>query len=252
MFLNYLRCHDDIGWGLDYDYLSEFGMSEVAHKRFLNDYFTGKFEGSPSLGELYNDDESLGDARLCGTTASLCGIESALDADDKECLETATDCDIMLHAYMLTQSGIPVIYSGDEVAQLNDKTYHDDPDKSADSRYLHRGKFDWKRAGDRKDIKTPQGRIYNALLKLETIRRANPAFTASAYFATLTTANDRVLGIRREHEGQCVCAYFNFSEKPQSVYFDAILTGKDLVTGEEIGGLTYELKPYGFLWILTD
>ncbi len=252
VFLNYLRCHDDIGWGLDYDYLSGFGMSEVAHKRFLNDYFTGKFEGSPSLGELYNDDESLGDARLCGTTASLCGIESALDADDKERLETAIDCDIMLHAYMLTQSGIPVIYSGDEVAQLNDQTYHDDPDKSADSRYLHRGKFDWKRAGDRKDIKTPQGRIYNALLKLETIRRANPAFTASAEFATLTTANDRVLGIRREHEGQCVCAYFNFSEKPQSVYFDAILTGKDLVTGEEIGGLTYELKPYGFLWILTD
>ena len=36
------------------------------------------------------------------------------------------------------------------------------------------------------------------------------------------------------------------------MYFDAILTGKDLVTGEKIGGLTYELKPYGFLWILTD
>ncbi|MBQ3952059.1 MAG: amylosucrase, partial [Oscillospiraceae bacterium] len=37
VFLNYLRCHDDIGWGLDYPYLWQFGMDEVGHKRFLND-----------------------------------------------------------------------------------------------------------------------------------------------------------------------------------------------------------------------
>ncbi|MBR3107404.1 MAG: amylosucrase, partial [Clostridia bacterium] len=62
-FLNYLRCHDDIGWGLDYPYLSRFGMHEIPHKKYLNDYFTGKWPGSPSCGELYNDDPRLGDAR---------------------------------------------------------------------------------------------------------------------------------------------------------------------------------------------
>ena len=72
LFLNYLRCHDDIGWGLDYPWLGErFGWNEVAHKRYLNDWFTGKFSGSNARGELYNDDPRLGDARLCGTTASL-------------------------------------------------------------------------------------------------------------------------------------------------------------------------------------
>ena len=30
-FLNYLRCHADIGWGLDYAYLRQFGVAEVAH-----------------------------------------------------------------------------------------------------------------------------------------------------------------------------------------------------------------------------
>ena len=30
-FQNYLRCHDDIGWGLDYGFLSLFGTDEVAH-----------------------------------------------------------------------------------------------------------------------------------------------------------------------------------------------------------------------------
>ena len=78
LFLNYLRCHDDIGWGLDYPWLRErFGADEVSHKKYLNDYFTGKWPGSPARGELYNDAPRLGDARLCGTTASLCGLEAA-------------------------------------------------------------------------------------------------------------------------------------------------------------------------------
>jgi chromosome segregation protein len=119
-FLNYLRCHDDIGWGLDYDFLSHYGQREVPHKRFLNDYFCGWQPGSPSRGELYNDDPRLGDARLCGTTASLCGIEAARYERDDAKLEWALRQDLMLHAYMFTLSGIPVLYSGDDVAQEND------------------------------------------------------------------------------------------------------------------------------------
>ena len=249
VFLNYLRCHDDIGWGLDYDYLQGFGMNEVAHKRFLNDYFTGKFEGSPSHGELYNDDESLGDARLCGTTASLCGIEEALKQDDKEALQIAVDCDIMLHAYMLTQSGIPVIYSGDEIAQQNDYSYHDDPDKSADSRYLHRGKFDWKAAENRSDAKTVEGGIYQTLHKLEEIRASHDVFTASAQFGTVSTGSNHVLGLCREVEGEKLFAFFNFSNEEQTFYFDGVISGKELVSGEEIRGISSTLKPYGFMWI---
>ena len=43
VFLNYLRCHDDIGWGLDYEYLRQFGLEEVPHKKYLNDYLKGAF-----------------------------------------------------------------------------------------------------------------------------------------------------------------------------------------------------------------
>ena len=122
LFLNYLRCHDDIGWGLDYDTLGSWGMREVEHKRFLNQYFTGKFEGSGSRGELYNDDPVTQDARFCGTTASMCGVESALYEKDETKLKAAITQDLMLHAYMLTQSGIPMLYSGDEIGQVNDYT----------------------------------------------------------------------------------------------------------------------------------
>ena len=62
IFQNYLRCHDDIGWGLDYDFLARFGMQEVPHKKYLNDFFTGKTANSFAIGELYNDDPRPGGA----------------------------------------------------------------------------------------------------------------------------------------------------------------------------------------------
>ena len=127
VFLNYLRCHDDIGWGLDYGFLSQLGMEEVPHKNYLNDFFLGKAGKSNSCGELYNYDPVTQDARFCGTTASLCGIETALLKKDKTALKKAIDLDVMLHAYMFMQNGIPILYSGEEVAQLNDHSYREDP-----------------------------------------------------------------------------------------------------------------------------
>ncbi len=179
LFLNYLRCHDDIGWGLDYPWLqAHFGTDEVAHKKYLNDWFTGKWPGSDSRGELYNDDPRLGDARLCGTTASLCGVEAADYEKNPFKLERAIACDLMLHAWMLTQSGIPVLYSGDEVGQLNDYSYHHDGEKWDDSRYIHRGNFQWDLAHMRHDETTRQGKQFMSLRRLEQIRAAEPAFDA--------------------------------------------------------------------------
>ena len=250
VFLNYLRCHDDIGWGLDYDWLSEHGMQQPTHKRFLNDYFIGKFEGSVSRGELYNDDLILQDARLCGTTASLCGIEAALWDDDEEQLALAIEADIMLHAFMFTQSGIPVIYSGDEVGQLNDYLYHADINKKFDSRYLHRGKFDWKLADERKKAGSYQNKIFEALRKLETIRAENDVFVSQAAFTPFETGSDQVLGILRQHEGQRLIALFNFSEKAQTVLLEEEFPYTDLYTEKDRIDTKIELKPYGFLWAL--
>ena len=118
IFQNYLRCHDDIGWGLDYDFLKNFSIDEVSHKKFLNDFFTGKYPDTFGRGELYNDDPRLGDARLCGTTASLCGIEKYGFEGNVAGVDRSVRYDITLHAFMLSQSGIPVIYSGDEIGQV--------------------------------------------------------------------------------------------------------------------------------------
>ena len=250
VFLNYLRCHDDIGWGLDYDWLRERGMEQAPHKKYLNDYFIGKFNGSVSRGELYNDDPVLQDARLCGTTASLCGIEAALWDKDEKALDLAIDADIMLHAFMFSQSGIPVIYSGDEVGQLNDYMYHADINKKFDSRYIHRGKFDWKLAQERKKADSYQGRIFSALRKLETLRAENAVFASRADFYPVETGSQSVLGLCREYKGDRLLALFNFCEREQTVFFDTETAYTDLYTGEESESIQAVLKPYGFIWAL--
>lgn len=247
-FLNYLRCHDDIGWGLDFDTLKWWGMDEVCHKRFLNDYFTGKFPESVSRGELYNDDPMTQDARFCGTTASMCGIESAEFEADEEKMAHAIRMDIMLHAYMLTQSGIPMLYSGDEIAQINDYSYKENPDKWDDSRYIHRGTFNWKNAEKCKDAATVEGKIFAALDKLETIRRREKIFNSGANVYTYDVKDDSILGIVRMIDGERFIGLFNFSDRDKTAWMDEEGEFENLFTGERISLKDVNVEGHDFVW----
>ena len=250
LFLNYLRCHDDIGWGLDYGFLKQFGIDEVGHKRFLNDCLRGYFYGSDARGELYNDDPRLGDARLCGTTASLCGIEAAEYEGNVWKLDRAIRLHIMLHAFLFTQSGVPVIYSGDEIGQLNDYGYHNDPYKWDDSRYLHRGAFSWDEAALRKDTESREGRIFNALRKLETLRSAHPVFLTAADTWIIETYNDHVLGIGRYYDGEKLVALFNFSPQDETAWVNEPEDYTDLMTGESRRAQAVGIPAFDFAWLL--
>ena len=243
-FLNYLRCHDDIGWGLDYPFLSQFGIDEVAHKKFLNDYFRGLVFESDARGELYNDDPRLGDARLCG-------IEAALYEKNEEKLEKALRLDIMLHAFLFTQSGIPVLYSGDEIAQENDYTYHDDPLKCEDSRYLHRGNMDWKKARKRKSQKSVQGRLFQAIMTLEKLRFSHPVFRDEADVWVVETWNDHVLGIGRYYEKEKLIALFNFSDRDETAWVNEEEAYIDLITGESRPAKAVGIPAGSFAWLMT-
>lgn len=251
VFLNYLRCHDDIGWGLDYEWLKQFGVEEVAHKRYLSDFFTGKFPGSFGRGELYNDDPTSGDARQCGTTASLCGIEKAAYERNEEELKKAVRFDLTLHAYMLTQAGIPVIYSGDEIGQENDYTYHENPKKWADSRYLHRGYFQWDKEQLRHTEGTVQNEIFQGLDKLEKIRSSHPVFEADAAAWTLDSWDDSILALAKAKGEEKLVALFNFSEYDKVAWIneeDGMY--QDLITGREMEARGVQIPAYGCYWLL--
>lgn len=248
-FLNYLRCHDDIGWGLDYGTLKSWGMEEIPHKKFLNDYFTGKIPGSVSRGELYNDDPVTCDARFCGTTASMCGIESAEFEGDAGKLDAAIRLDLMLHAFILCQPGIPMLYSGDEIGQVNDYSYRNNPGKAADSRYIHRGRFPWELAEKRQDESSMQGRIFNGLGKLEKIRREQKALGLSAEVYTYDVHNDSVVCVMRRDAGETFFGLFNFSSREETAWMKEEGCFRDLLTDREISVENIVIPGHGFYWI---
>lgn len=250
LFLNYLRCHDDIGWGLDYDTLHQWGFEERSHKQYLNDYFQGLGGDSGSRGELYNADPVSGDARFCGTTASMCGVEKAGFEQDEEAMKQAVRLDVMLHAYMFMQSGIPVLYSGDEIGQVNDYSYKEDPDKAADSRYLHRGKLDWTLTEQISDEESVTGQIFGQLDRLEKIRSAGKVFAAQADARTVATGDTSVLCISRSCEGEEILGVFNFSEYNKEVSLCGV-TGEynDMFTGDDVSPAKIPLPAYGFCYM---
>ncbi|MDE7002239.1 MAG: amylosucrase [Lachnospiraceae bacterium] len=250
VFLNYLRCHDDIGWGLDYATLKMDGMEERAHKKYLNDYFQGYDGDSRSRGELYNADPVTGDARFCGTTASMCGVEKAGFEQDDAAMERAVQMDLMLHAYMFMQSGIPVLYSGDEIGQVNDYTYKDDPNKAADSRYLHRGAMNWKLAELVKDTDTVEGKIFQGLKRLEQIRKSEKVFVSNADTWTIETWDPSVLCIGRYFDGDKVIGLFNFSEYDKTAWIDENDGDyTELISGNEMKPVEVHIPAYGFYYM---
>ena len=253
VFLNYLRCHDDIGWGLDYDWLKAAkDMEEVPHKKYLNDYLTGKWPGSYARGELYNDDPASGDARLCGTTASLCGLEGALEEGNEEAAARAVRFIKMLHGYMLVQSGIPVIYSGDEIGQLNDNEYHKDPKKAEDSRYLHRGSFSWEKAELRKEEGSYQKEIFDCIRRMENLRAMHPVFLNQAAVWTADTYDAAVLCVNRTFEDEKLTALFNFAGEERTAWINEDGMYVDLMSGERMEGKEVQLPAYGMRWLLRE
>jgi len=250
VFLNYLRCHDDIGWGLDYDTLKMAGIEERAHKQYLNDYFQGYAGESNSRGELYNADPITGDARFCGTTASMCGIEKAGFEQNEAAMERAVRLDVMLHAYMFMQSGIPVLYSGDEVGQVNDYTYKENPNKAADSRYIHRGAMNWNLAENISKPGTVEEKLFHALSNLEKIRKAEKVFVTNADTWTIETKDRSVLSIARAFEGEKIVGLFNFSEYDKTLYIDGE-EGEytELISGTKKRLNEISLPAYGYYYL---
>ena len=92
-WVNYVRCHDDIGWTFDDADARRLGIDPYGHRRFLNDFYTGRFPGSFARGVPFQENQATGDARVRGMLASLAGLEAAADSleDAGEQTELAID-----------------------------------------------------------------------------------------------------------------------------------------------------------------
>lgn len=252
-FVNYLRCHDDIGWGLDENAEKQLGIDPFLHKKYLYRFFEGSFEGSFARGELYNYDPLTQDARTCGTTASLCGIEKGGFENDEHQIAVGIQRDLMMHAAMFSLRGFPMLSSGDEIGQVNSYDYKNDKARAGDSRNLHRTPFNWDNAEMREKNGTVQQRVWSGLRTLETARAAEPCFDEGADVSTWDTHNNSVFAIVRKKNDKTLICLANFSSKPQNAFLNTIGGNfTDILSGSKASPAHIELKPYEYAWYKSN
>ena len=259
-WMNYVRCHDDIGWGFNEQAIKSFGLDPYLHKQFLIKFYGNEYPGSFSKGEMYQFNPLTHDARTNGTLASLLGLEKAIDTKQEYRRYESIRRINLAHAVILTYRGFPLIYSGDEIASLNDQSYKLDPDKKLEGRWVHRPFFDWKRSKNKDILGTVEYDVYQNLKKLIEIRKKLPYLQGQANQYALDLNNQSVLGIIRQIKSQTFIALFNFSEQTQWVKTDHLrqlfngTMAVDLIQGRRfnLNDETIELSPYEYIWCVKD
>lgn len=251
-WVNYVRCHDDIGWTFSDEDAARLYINGYDHRLFLNAFYTGRFPGSFARGLPFQENPKTGDARISGTAASLAGLEKAVTEEIELEVDLAIRRILLLHGIILTINGIPLIYLGDEVGTLNDYSYRDDPARADDSRWVHRPAIDWEKMARRHDPASVEGRVFQGLSSLIRLRKANRAFGGED-LEVMNTGNDGVLGYVRRAGGQRILVLANFSEAEQIVSANQLrLYGlgynfKDLEEGQRVPYGDVTLGPYQLL-----
>lgn len=248
-WVNYVRSHDDIGWTFSDEDAAEFGINGHDHRSFLNAFFVNRFPDSFGRGVPFQDNPRTGDCRVSGTTASLAGLE----AGDPSAVARI----LLAHSIVLSTGGVPLLYLGDEVGQLNDYSYRQDPAKAEDSRWVGRPEYPADRYAERTDPATDAGKIFAGLTHLIDVRRRTPEF-AGGRLVPFHTHNPHVLGYQRPGTSDggesTILVLANFGDAAQRL--DAATLGgmpdtaEDLINGGRVplrDGLT--LEPHGIRWL---
>jgi amylosucrase len=257
-WVTYVRCHDDIGWSVSDADAGAAGLDGFSHRRFLADFYAGRFPGSFSRGALFQDNPVTGDARTSGMAASLCGIEAALEAGDADGLTAAIRRLESMYAVAFSFGGIPLLYMGDELAMRNDPAWAQDPAHAQDNRWMHRPPMDWSAAGRRHDAGSVEGRVFGAIRALVRARRTLLALRSGGGTEILPTGNRAVLAYRRVHPRSApFLSLTTFSDVTQhagaGVIARAGLHDPAHVHSTEgklaISAGRIELPPWGFVWL---
>ena len=251
-WVNYVRSHDDIGWTFSDEDAVRLGVSGFDHRRFLNDFYTGRFPGSFARGLPFQENPKTGDCRISGTCASLAGLEKALKEETETEVNLAVRRIVLLYGIVLTIGGIPLFYLNDETGTLNDYSYRADPAKMNDSRWVHRPAANWDRKALRHDATTLEGRVYQGLRRLIELRKTHPIFSGQQ-IQVIETNSPNVLGYLRFDEAERLLVFANFSEQEQTLAVNLLrLYGlsyqfTDLMSGQAIPFEDLRLEPYALV-----
>ncbi|MCB1855202.1 MAG: amylosucrase [Halieaceae bacterium] len=264
-WLNYVRCHDDIGLGFDDADIRAVGYDPAAHRRFILDYYTGSWADSPARGQAFGRNEKTGDARISGTLASLVGLEAALAAGDADEVQRSIDQILLLHSLILSFGGIPLLYYGDELGTLNNYAYSVDPAKTQDNRWLHRPAYDWQRAELRHQRGSVEQRIFDGLKQLIAVRKSLPALADFNNRELIDVGNPHLFVFTRNDLAspqESVLVVANFSDFPEQFDLNDLRNRGRFTVGElrdAVSGASPEqfneqlvIPANGFYWLMCS
>lgn len=263
-WLNYVRCHDDIGWGFSDVDIVEAGYDPQSHRRFLVDYYTGKYDDSNARGLAFGINKKTGDARISGSLASLAGLEAAIEARNQDEIEAAIKTIVLLHSMIMAFGGIPLLYYGDAIGTLNDDSYLNDPTKFDDNRWIHRPLMDWDKAAKRTQPGTVENRIFTAIRTMIAVRKQTSAFADRNNRELISMDNPHLFAFSRFdvlNASSRVLVVGNFDMNPQPFDLEPMLrmgffrngSFKSLCTGETFltSAGTIEVPARSFFWLQT-
>ncbi len=250
-WVTYVRCHDDIVWGV---LKPEFVTDAESQRRLrsVSEFFTGQ-SGGYARGESFQSAAAGGVHGTNGMTASLVGLRG----DDGTLSPAGFARWRLMFEVIFAINGMPLIYMGDELGQENASS--DNVSKlsaSEDGRYLHRPLFDEsarQRAYVRPISLTTETAVWNSIASLARVRRSLDCLAANTPLRVVPTSNNALLAFTR---GDSFLLIANFSDKKQSLSLDLLHTCKwqDALTNENFdvttaGNTPLSLTPWECRWL---
>jgi amylosucrase len=260
-WLNYIRCHDDIGLGFDDRDILLCDYQPASHRKFLVDYFTGQFADSYARGLPFGQNDKTGDARISGSLASLVGLEYALETGDDHAIDDAIKLILLLHGMIMSFGGIPLLYYGDALGYINDDSYRSNPEKMGDTRWVHRPSINWEQAMRRNIPGSVEYKIFSALKRMIAVRKEIAVFADYNNRELIEVENPHLFVFGRynlNNQPGRVLVVANFNGKPQHLDLENLGTWRpqhgrlvDLYRGEspDIFKNSLVIPGFGFYWL---
>ncbi|MGF1664402.1 MAG: alpha-amylase family glycosyl hydrolase [Kineosporiaceae bacterium] len=268
-----VRDHDEISWRVsDADTAAE-GVPAADHRAFLTAFYTGRHPGSFARGDRFRVDVPTGppvrhgEERVVGSTARLAGLEAALQRapgpEREAALDDAVARILLVHAVVLGWGGLPVLWSGDELALRGDPAWDVDPARAGDSRWIHRPVLPWgvsalgERADDRYDVSTVTGQVFTGLRHLARVRAGLPQLHASVEAELIDAGDPAVLAVLRRHPVGPMLGLYNVTGR--LLRLDGSVLGHlpggpaDALSGAAVardGAGRFALPPYAARWLV--
>jgi amylosucrase len=251
-WVTYVRCHDDIVWGV---LKPEFATDAEAQRRLraVSEFFT-VLSGGYARGESFQSAAAGGVHGTNGMTASLVGLRG----DDGLLSAQGLARWRLMFDVIFAINGMPLIYMGDELGQENASPDHIATlSATEDGRFLHRPMFDEmarQRAYARPISSTIEPAVLNSIANLARVRRSLDSLAANTPLSIVPTANSALIAFTR---GDSFLLVANFSDRKQAPSISLLHTyqWQDALTRENFDATTVTdaplaLEPWECRWLV--